>query len=93
MWVTTAITIHSVEASHENHPDDSSDEDLVKAIDRLSKQLNTSRTAFARKALRETLARHSLEQPERKHRQGYARQPVAAGELSHWEAEQVWGDK
>jgi metal-responsive CopG/Arc/MetJ family transcriptional regulator len=67
------------------------DEDLVKAVDRVSKQLNTSRSAFTRKALREALARYSLEQLERKHRQGYARHPVAADEFSVWETEQAWG--
>ena len=69
------------------------DDDLVKAVDRVSKQLRTNRSAFTRKALREALARHSLEQLERKHRQGYERQPVAADEFSVWETEQAWGDE
>jgi metal-responsive CopG/Arc/MetJ family transcriptional regulator len=69
------------------------DEDLVKAVDRVSRQLNTSRSAFTRKALREALARYSLEQLERKHRQGYTRHPVAADEFSVWESEQSWGDE
>ena len=38
------------------------DDDLVKAVDRVSKQLRTSRSAFTRNALREALARHRLEQ-------------------------------
>ncbi len=69
------------------------DEDLVKAVDRVSKQLNTSRSAFARKALREALARHRLEHLERKHRQGYQQHPKAADEFSVWETEQVWGEE
>jgi len=69
------------------------DDDLVKAVDRVSKQLHTSRSAFTRNALREALARYSTEQPERKHRQGYERQPVAADESSVWETEQAWGDE
>ena len=69
------------------------DEDLVKAVDRVSKQLNTSRSAFTRKALREALARYSHEKLERKHRQGYARQPVTVDEFSVWETEQAWGDE
>ena len=48
------------------------DDDLVIAVDRVSKELQTSRSAFARKALRDALARYSLEQLERKHRRGYA---------------------
>ncbi len=69
------------------------DEDLVLAVDRVSKQLHTSRSAFTRKALREALARYSREQLERKHRQGYERHPVAADEFSVWETEQAWGDE
>jgi metal-responsive CopG/Arc/MetJ family transcriptional regulator len=69
------------------------DDDLVQAVDRISKQLNTSRSAFTRNALREALARYNLEQLERKHRQGYERQPVAVDEFSVWETEQAWGDE
>ena len=38
------------------------DDSLVKAVDRVLKQLHTSRSAFSRKALREALERHNLEQ-------------------------------
>jgi metal-responsive CopG/Arc/MetJ family transcriptional regulator len=69
------------------------DDDLVEAVDRVSKQLNTSRSAFTRKALREALARYHLEQMERKHREGYDRRPVASDEFSIWETEQAWGDE
>jgi metal-responsive CopG/Arc/MetJ family transcriptional regulator len=69
------------------------DDDLVKAVDRVSKQLHTSRSAFTRKALREALARYGLEQQEIKHRQGYERHPVDADEFSVWETEQAWGDE
>ncbi len=69
------------------------DDDLVQAVDRVSKQLRTSRSAFTRKALREALSRHNREQLERKHRQGYERHPVTAEEFSVWEAEQAWGDE
>ena len=69
------------------------DEDLIKEVDRVSKQLHTSRSGFTRKALREALARYSLEQLERKHRQGYERNPVPSDEFSVWETEQSWGDE
>ena len=68
------------------------EDDLVKAIDRVSKELNTNRSAFTRKALREALSRYNLEQLERKHRQGYVQHPVTAEEFSVWEREQAWGD-
>ncbi len=69
------------------------DDDLVKAVDRVSKQLHTNRSAFTRKALRAALSHYNLEQLERKHRQGYERQPVVTDEFSVWETEQAWGDE
>jgi metal-responsive CopG/Arc/MetJ family transcriptional regulator len=69
------------------------DDDLVTAVDRVSKELRTSRSAFTRKALRDALARCTLEQLERKHRRGYERYPVAVDEFSVWDTEQAWGDK
>ena len=69
------------------------DDELVEAVDRISKELRTSRSAFTRKALRDALARYNLEQLELKHRRGYERHPAAAGEFSVWEAEHVWGDE
>jgi metal-responsive CopG/Arc/MetJ family transcriptional regulator len=69
------------------------DDDLVQAVDRVSKQLRTSRSAFTRKALREALSRYNLEQLELQHRQGYERHPVTTEEFSVWEAEQSWGDE
>jgi metal-responsive CopG/Arc/MetJ family transcriptional regulator len=69
------------------------DDDLVKAVDRVSKQLHTSRSAFTRKALREALARYNIEQLERKHRKGYELQPITTDEFSVWENEQTWGDE
>ncbi len=67
------------------------DEDLVKAVDRVSRELHINRSAFTRKALREALVRHNIEQLERKHRQGYERHPIDAAEFSVWEEEQAWG--
>jgi metal-responsive CopG/Arc/MetJ family transcriptional regulator len=69
------------------------DDDLVKAVDHVSKLLNTSRSAFTRKALRAALASYNLEQLERKHREGYERKPIIGDEFSVWEAEQAWGDE
>ncbi len=69
------------------------DDDLVKAVDRVAKRLCTSRSAFTRKALQEALDRYNLEKLERKHRQGYERQPVAADEFLAWETEQAWADE
>jgi metal-responsive CopG/Arc/MetJ family transcriptional regulator len=69
------------------------DDDLVKAVDRISKMLHTSRSAFTRKALREAIERFKVEQLELKHRLGYERQPIGSEEFSVWEKEQAWGDE
>jgi len=69
------------------------DDDLVKAVDRVSKKLHKSRSAFTRRALREALERLNLEQLERKHQQGYKLHPAAEEEFSVWEMEQTWGNE
>ena len=69
------------------------DDDLVKAVDRVSKELNTSRSAFTRKALQEALARYKMKQLEQKHRRGYEQNPVETDEFSIWETEQAWGNE
>jgi len=66
------------------------DEDLVEKIDRAAKKLGTSRSAFARRALRDALRHLHLRQLEEKHRRGYAAKPVRPGEFDVWESEQAW---
>ncbi len=66
------------------------DEDLVRSVDRVSRTLRVSRSAFTRDALREALARYAEAQQERKHREGYERHPVTADEFAVWEGEQDW---
>lgn len=69
------------------------DEELVKAVDQAAKKLRTNRSAFTRKALRDALARYRMEQLEKKHKRGYERNPVTAGEFSVWEEEHSWGEE
>ncbi len=68
------------------------EEELIQEVDQLSQKLGTSRSAFTRKALREALERHCIEQLEKKQIQGYKKQFVAPDEFAVWEEEQVWGD-
>ncbi len=68
------------------------EEDLVAAVDRAAKRLGTTRSAFAREALRAALERVRTRELEQRHREGYARRPVRRREFSVWEREQVWGD-
>ncbi|MBU0482703.1 MAG: ribbon-helix-helix domain-containing protein [Proteobacteria bacterium] len=69
------------------------DDNLVKAVDRIAKELHTSRSAFTRKALQDALDRYKIELLESKHRRGYEQNPPASEEFSIWETEQAWGDE
>lgn len=69
------------------------DEELVAAVDAVSAELETSRSAFTRQALRDALAKHRRQVQERKHRQGYQKHPRVADEFGDWETEQVWGEE
>jgi predicted transcriptional regulator len=69
------------------------DDDLVKRVDTIAKELNTTRSAFTRDALREAVKIHNIRRLELKHRQGYAAHPVNKNEFSVWEKEQKWGDE
>jgi len=92
MWITIAIIIHA-ERCFMRTIQMTLDEDLVQAVDRVSKQLCTTRSAFTRKALREALACFHAEQLEQKHRKGYERHPVSEEEFFVWESEQAWGQE
>jgi metal-responsive CopG/Arc/MetJ family transcriptional regulator len=67
------------------------DEDLVREVDRAARKLKTTRSAFARQALRAALSRLRLADQEKRHRRGYEQLPVGEGEFDRWEGEQDWG--
>ena len=69
------------------------DDDLVKNVDKIATELNTTRSAFTRDALREAVEQYNIRRLELKHRQGYADYPVNKEEFSVWEKEQNWGDE
>jgi metal-responsive CopG/Arc/MetJ family transcriptional regulator len=69
------------------------DESLVKAVDQVVKELNTTRSAFTRSALQTALDRIKISRLEEKHRKGYAEHPVIGEEVIDWEEEQYWGSK
>jgi metal-responsive CopG/Arc/MetJ family transcriptional regulator len=69
------------------------DEHLVQTVDRVARELHTTRSAFAREALQEAVARVETQKLEEKHRQGYLRKPPGAEEFGAWEKEQKWGDE
>ena len=79
MWINTMKTIQmTLEKS------------LLQEVDSTVKQLNTSRSAFMRDALREALRKYRIRQMEEQHRRGYERIPQ--DDMSDWIAEQVWED-
>jgi metal-responsive CopG/Arc/MetJ family transcriptional regulator len=57
------------------------DEDLLESLDIVVKELNTTRSAFTREALREAVKRYNIRRMEEKHRRGYAMYPVKKGEF------------
>jgi len=68
------------------------DVELVSAVDKAARRLGTSRSGFAREALRAALRRLQERSREEQHREGYRRKPVKRGEFSDWEREQAWVD-
>ena len=68
------------------------DEELVTAVDKIAAELGTSRSGFARDALRTALARVRERTLEQKHREGYRRKPVKRGEFGLGAEELAWGE-
>ncbi|MFC1814820.1 ribbon-helix-helix domain-containing protein [Thermodesulfobacteriota bacterium] len=69
------------------------DDNLVKTVDQIVRELKTTRSAFTREALRDAINRFNTHRLEQKHRHGYASHPVNKDEFSVWEKEQDWGDE
>ena len=69
------------------------DDELVETVDKLVKELQTTRSAFTRDALREAVDRFYIKRLEAEHRKGYEQHPVSKDEFSIWEKEQDWGDE
>jgi len=69
------------------------DEDLVTAVDRAARRLGTTRSAFARDAMRAALEKLRSRDMDRRDREGYARKPVKRGEFDVWHSEQVWPER
>ena len=68
------------------------DDDLVQTVDKIVKQMHTTRSAFTRAALKDAINNFKITQLEQKHRKGYEKQPVSNEEFSVWENEQEWKD-
>lgn len=69
------------------------DDDLIKSVDTVVRELKTSRSAFTRDALRNAINRFNIGRLEENHRRGYELYPVKKSGFSVWEEEQSWGDE
>jgi metal-responsive CopG/Arc/MetJ family transcriptional regulator len=69
------------------------DDDLVKEVDLLAKELNTTRSALTRAALRAAIKDIRMKRLEKKHRAGYERHPATNEEFGVWHDEQAWGEE
>ncbi len=66
---------------------------LIKRVDELARKFRTSRSAFAREALKEAIRKYHMLELEKKHKEGYAHHTAKKNEFGNFEKEQVWGDK
>ncbi len=67
------------------------EEDLLREVDQITRELRTTRSAFTRNALRKAIEQHKIRKLEEQHRKGYVRHPVGEDEFFAWEDEQEWG--
>jgi len=67
------------------------DDQLLKLVDKMSRDRRTTRSAFIRHALEAEIRHQRIRDEETRHAQGYARHPVAPGEFDVWLNEQDWG--
>jgi metal-responsive CopG/Arc/MetJ family transcriptional regulator len=68
------------------------EDSLLQATDRAVRRLKVNRSALIRDALREHLRRLRILEQERRDREGYARHPLARGELGVWDRVTAWPD-
>jgi metal-responsive CopG/Arc/MetJ family transcriptional regulator len=66
------------------------DDQLLKQIDEIIKDLKISRSAYIRDSIRHYLKQTDIKQMEKQHRDGYQKFPVKKGEFDVWEDEQIW---
>lgn len=66
------------------------DEELLDAVDRAGSAERRARSAVVREALEQWLKRRNLAERVQRHREGYARKPVARDEFSSVLGAQTW---
>ena len=66
------------------------DEHLLQEVDAAVRDLDTTRSAFLREAVRQALKQMQIRAMEQQQIAGYERQPITAEEFDIWQDEQVW---
>lgn len=66
------------------------DETLLAKLDQVIRELSLTRAAFIRQSLEAALQQQEVLAQERRHAEGYARNPVQPGEFDEWEGVRVW---
>lgn len=66
------------------------DETLLAKLDQVIGQLSLTRAAFIQQSLEAALQQQEVLAQERRHAEGYARNPVQPGEFDEWENVRVW---
>lgn len=69
------------------------DDNLLAEVVRASKMSGATPSEFICRAIRLLLTEATIPELEKRHRDGYAKHPVAEDEFREWESEQVWGDE
>jgi predicted transcriptional regulator len=93
MWINIMVSIAIHRGMFMRTVQMTLDDDLVDTVDKIVKELKTTRSAFTRQALEEAIDRLTIRRLEQQHRKGYELRPVKKGEFSVWEKEQEWGDE
>ncbi|MBF6595653.1 MAG: ribbon-helix-helix protein, CopG family [Thermaceae bacterium] len=68
------------------------DDKLLEDVDKLTAQLETTRSAFVRSALQAAIKKHRIREAERKYIESYTKQPQQPEEYEIDEVARDWGD-
>ena len=68
------------------------DDELVERVDERAKRIGSTRSGFARQALRAALARYEESEAEERQKAGYRRIPPTPQEFSIRDEDRAWGD-
>jgi len=68
------------------------DDKLLEDVDKLTAELETTRSAFVRSALQAAIKKHRIREMERKHEEAYRKQPQQPEEYEVDDDARGWGD-